>query len=165
MLPEAKFDRIIDQREGGEMRRVSPAAILKRHWIPLVFIVVICISSVIVMRLHKVFASQDLNPHAGAGIEIVQFNPKSVAYEAFGPPGTTADINYWDAEANVHQLTGVTLPWSFTVVTVLPAVQANMIVQGNSGEIGCRIKIDDRLLDERRASGFNAQTFCLVKSG
>jgi hypothetical protein len=44
-------------------------------------------------------------------------------------------------------------------------VQANMIVQGDSGQIGCRIKIDDRLLDERRAIGTNAQTFCLVKSG
>ncbi|OBI05699.1 hypothetical protein A5715_01935 [Mycolicibacter heraklionensis] len=147
------------------MGRISAAGLLKRYWIPLVFIVVIAISSVIVSRLHRVFASEDLNPHAGAGIEIVQFNPKHVAYEAFGPPGTTADINYWDAEANVHQLTGVPLPWSYTVVTVLPAVMANMIVQGNTGEIGCRIKIDDRLLDERRATGLNAQTFCLVKSG
>lgn len=147
------------------MRKVSPAALLKRHWIPLVFIVVIFISSVIVSRLHGVFASQDLNPHAGAGIEIVQFNPKYVAYEAFGPPGTTADINYWDAEANVHQLNNVPLPWSYTVVTVLPAVMANMVVQGNTNEIGCRIKIDDRLRDERRSTGLNAQTFCLVKSG
>jgi hypothetical protein len=138
---------------------------LKKLWIPLVFVVVLSVSAVVVMRLHKIFASQDLNPNAGAGIEIVQFNPKYVAYEAFGPPGTTADINYWDAEANVHQLNGVPLPWSYTVVTVLPAVQANMIVQGDSGQIGCRIKIDDKLLDERRALGTNAQTFCLVKSG
>lgn len=147
------------------MKAFSVTGALKRHWIPLVFVIVIALSTVVVTRLHRVFASQDLNPHAGAGIEIVQFNPKYVAYEAFGPPGTVADINYWDAEANVHQLTGVPLPWSYTVVTVLPAVMANMIVQGNSGEIGCRIRIDDRLLDERRVTGFNAQTFCLVKSG
>ncbi len=127
--------------------------------------VVLTISGVAVNRLHKVFASQDLNPNAGAGIEIVQFNPKYIGYEAFGPPGTTADINYWDAEANVHQVNNVPLPWSYTVVTVLPAVMANMIVQGDGNEIGCRIKIDDRLLDERRAVGGNAQTFCLVKSG
>jgi hypothetical protein len=140
-------------------------ATLAKLWIPLVFVVLLSVSGVVVMRLHKIFASQDLNPNAGAGIEIVQFNPKSVAYEAFGPPGTTADINYWDAEANVHQLNGVPLPWSYTVVTVLPAVQANMVVQGDGDQIGCRIKIDDRLLDERRAIGTNAQTFCLVKSG
>ena len=147
------------------MRAISVTGALKKAWIPLVFVVVITVSAVVVMRLHKVFASQDLNANAGAGIEIVQFNPKAIGYEAFGPPGTVADINYWDAEANVHQLNGVELPWSETIVTVLPAVMANMIVQGNTGEIGCRIKIDDRLLDERRALGFNAQTFCLVKSG
>jgi hypothetical protein len=138
---------------------------LKRHWIPLVFVVVLALSAVIVARLHRIFASQDLNANAGAGIEIVQFNPKYIGYEAFGPPGTIADINYWDAEANVHQLNNVPLPWSYTVVTVLPAVQGNMIVQGNSNEIGCRIKIDDVVRDERRAIGGNAQTFCLVKSG
>ncbi len=147
------------------MRAFSITGVLKRHWIPLVFVVVIALSAVVVMRLHKIFASQDLNPHAGAGIEIVQFNPKYIGYEAFGPPGTVADINYWDAEANVHQLKNVPLPWNYTVTTVLPAVMANMVVQGNSGEIGCRIRIDNRLLDERRSAGLNAQTFCLVKSG
>ncbi|MGH3551124.1 MAG: MmpS family transport accessory protein [Mycobacterium sp.] len=138
---------------------------LKRHWIPLLFVVVLVVSSFAVARLHRIFASDDVNANAGAGIEIVQFNPKSIRYEAFGPAGTTASINYWDAEANVHQLNDVSLPWSYTIVTVLPAVQANMMVQGNSGGIGCRIKIDDELLDERRAIGGNAQTFCLVKSG
>lgn len=147
------------------MKAISVTAALKKAWIPLVFVVVLTVSAVVVVRLHGVFGSRDLNANAGAGIEIVQFNPKAIGYEAFGPPGTVADINYWDAEANVHQLSGVPLPWSQTVVTVLPAVMANMIVQGNSSEIGCRIKIDDRLLDERRAQGLNAQTFCLVKSG
>ena len=147
------------------MRAFSITGVLKQLWIPLVFVIVIALSAVVVLRLHKIFASQDLNPHAGAGIEIVQFNPKYIGYEAFGPPGTVADINYWDAEANVHQLKNVALPWSYTVKTVLPAVMANMVVQGNTGEIGCRIRIDDRLLDERRSAGLNAQTFCLVKSG
>lgn len=151
--------------EGGEVMAISVTGALKKAWMPLVFVAVLGVSSIAVMRLHGVFASRDLNPHAGAGIEIVQFNPKAIGYEAFGPPGTRADINYWDAEANVHQLIGVPLPWSYTVVTVLPAVMANMVVQGNTGEIGCRIRIDDRLLDERRARGLNAQTFCLVKSG
>jgi hypothetical protein len=140
-------------------------SVLARHWMPLLFVVVLAVSSVVVVRLHKAFASQDLNANSGAGIEIVQFNPKAIGYEAFGPPGTTADINYWDAEENVHQLNDVPLPWSYTVVTVLPAVEATMMVQGNRSEIGCRIKIDDRILDERHAIGGNAQTFCLVKSG
>ncbi|MGO9283583.1 MAG: MmpS family transport accessory protein, partial [Mycobacterium sp.] len=51
---------------------------LKRLWIPLTLLVVLAVSSLVVSRLHKVFGSQDLNANAGAGIEIVQFNPKVV---------------------------------------------------------------------------------------
>lgn len=138
--------------------------VLKRLWIPLVFIVVLAVSGLVVSRLHRVFGSEDLNANAGQGIEIVQFNPKVVVYEVFGPPGTTASLNYWDAEANLHQVDGVALPWSHTVSTTLPAVSANIMVQGDSDRIGCRITIDDVLRAEQHATGNNAQTFCLVKS-
>jgi hypothetical protein len=49
----------------------------KKVWIPVVLIVVLAISAVVVTRLHKMFASADLNAGAGAGIEIVQFTPRS----------------------------------------------------------------------------------------
>jgi hypothetical protein len=139
--------------------------LLKRLWIPLVFVVVLAVSGLVVSRLHAIFGSEDLNANAGAGIEIVQFNPKDIGYEVFGPPGTTASINYWDAEANTHQLDGVQLPWSYTVTTVLPAVSGNIMVQGDSDQIGCRITIDGKLRAEQHAKGVNAQTFCLVKNG
>ena len=61
--------------------------VLKRAWIPLVLVVVLAVSGLVVMRLHKMFASQDLNANAGAGIEIVQFNPKILVYDVYGPPG------------------------------------------------------------------------------
>jgi hypothetical protein len=67
-------------------------------------IVVLGVSALAVTRLHKIFGSQDLNANAGAGIEIVQFNPKLVDYEMSGPPGATANINYWDEHANPHQV-------------------------------------------------------------
>ena len=84
--------------------RGSPTAggvtrFLKRAWIPLLLVVVLAFSALIVSRLHKIFGSQDLNANAGAGIEIVQFNPKVVKYEIFGSSGATANINYWDADA------------------------------------------------------------------
>ena len=60
---------------------------LKKAWIPLVLVVVLAISGLVVSRLHKMFASQDLNANAGAGIEIVQFNPKIMVYDVYGPPG------------------------------------------------------------------------------
>lgn len=146
------------------MRAVPVARLAKRIWIPLVLVVVFAVSGLVVTRLHKVFGSQDLNASAGQGIEIVQFNPKDVTYEVIGPPGTTATINYWDAEANTHQVTGVPVPWSYTLTTTLPSVSANIMAQGTGEHIGCRIIVDDVLRAEQHAVGVNAQTFCLVKS-
>ena len=58
------------------MRAIPVTAVMKRLWIPLVLVVVFAVSGLIVVRLHKIFASQDLNAAAGAGIQIVQFHPK-----------------------------------------------------------------------------------------
>jgi Mycobacterium membrane protein len=137
---------------------------LKRAWIPLLLIVVLAVSILVVSRLHKIFGSQDLNANAGAGIEIVQFNPKVVIYEVTGPPGTTANINYWDENANTHQVNGTPLPWSFTISTTLPAVSASLMAQGDGNDISCRITVDGIVREQKNADGLNAQTFCLVKS-
>ena len=138
--------------------------LLGRLWIPIILVAVLAVSGLIVLRLHRIFASQDLNAAAGAGIEIVQFNPKVVVYDVFGPPGSTATISYFDADANLHDLAGVPLPWSTTISTTLPAVTANIMAQGDTGRIGCRITVDGTVRDESSANGVNAQTFCLVKS-
>jgi hypothetical protein len=150
--------------EGDRVRAISIGSLLKRGWIPLLLIVVLSVSGLAVMRLHKVFGSQDLNANAGAGIKIVQFNPKVVKYEILGPPGSTANINYWDADANTHQLNDVPLPWSFTVSTTLPTVSANIMAQTDASHIGCRITVDGELREHQSSDGHNAQTFCLVKS-
>jgi Mycobacterium membrane protein len=136
---------------------------LKKLWIPLVLVVVLAVSGLVVSRLHKMFASQDLNANAGAGIEIVQFNPKILVYDVYGPPGTNAQISYFDADANVHLLTA-SLPWSITLSTTLPTVSANLMAQGDSDEIGCRVTVNGTVREEKTADGINAQTYCLVKS-
>src|SRR5208283_3530649 len=137
---------------------------LKRAWIPLVLVVVLAVSGLVVSRLHKIFGSQDLNANAGAGIEIVQFNPKVVKYEVSGPPGATANINYWDENANTHQVNAAPLPWSFTISTTLPAVSANIMAQSDGNRISCKISVDGVVREQQNAEGHNAQTFCLVKS-
>ena len=134
-----------------------------RAWIPLVLVVVLAVSGLIVVRLHKLFASQDLNANAGAGIEIVQFNPKIVIYDVFGPAGTTAKIDYFDADANTHEV-NTALPWSTTISTTLPAVSANIMAQGDGDQIGCRVTVDGTVRQEKTADGVHAQIFCLVKS-
>lgn len=138
--------------------------VFRRSWIPLLLIVVLAVSGLVVVRLHKVFGSQDLNANAGAGIEIVQFNPKVVVYEVSGPPGATANINYWDENANTHQVNAAPLPWSTTISTTLPAVSANIMAQSDGSSISCKITVDGVVREQQNSDGHNAQTFCLVKS-
>ncbi len=137
---------------------------VKRAWIPLLLLVVLAVSGLVVSRLHKIFGSQDLNANAGAGIEIVQFNPKVVVYEVSGPPGSVADINYWDENANTHQVNAAPLPWSTTISTTLPSVSANIMAQTDGNRISCKITVDGVVREQQNSDGHNAQTFCLVKS-
>ena len=127
-------------------------------------VVVLAVSALVVSRLHKLFGSEDLNANAGKGIEIVQFNPKVVVYDITGPPGATANINYWDADANTHQVNNAPLPWSATISTTLPAVSANIMAQSDGSTINCKITVDGVVRDQHDSDGHNAQTFCLVKS-
>jgi hypothetical protein len=145
------------------VKAIPITGVAARAWIPLVLVVVLAFSGLIVTRLHKVFGSQDLNAAAGAGIEIVQFNPKILVYDVFGPAGTTATIDYFDADANTHEV-NTALPWSTTISTTLPAVSANIMAQGDGDQIGCRVTVDGVVRDQRSTDGRNAQTFCLVKS-
>ncbi len=137
---------------------------LRHGWIPLVLVVVLAVSALMVSRLHKIFGSEDLNANAGKGIEIVQFNPKVVVYEISGPPGATANINYWDENANTHQVNNASLPWSTTISTTLPSVSANIMAQSDGSTIRCKITVDGVVRDNQNSDGHNAQTFCLVKS-
>jgi hypothetical protein len=128
-----------------------------------VLVIVLAVSGLVVSRLHKIFASQDLNANAGAGVEIVQFNPKVLVYDVYGPAGTTAQISYFDPDANVH-LVQAALPWSITLSTTLPAVSASLMAQSDSDQIGCRVTVNGTVREEKSANGINAQTYCLVKS-
>ena len=74
-----------------------------------------------------------------------------------------ADINYLDADAQPQHVDGATLPWSFELVTTLTAVVANVVAQGDSDTIGCRITVNGDVR-EHSVDAYNAQTSCLVKS-
>jgi hypothetical protein len=137
--------------------------LLKKLWIPVILVIVLAISGLVVSRLHKMFASQDLNAGAGAGIEIVQFNPKVLVYDVFGSPGSSAQISYFDPDANVHSTT-VPLPWSITFSTLLPSVSASLMAQTDGNQIGCRVTVNGTVREEQSADGVDAQTYCLVKS-
>ena len=137
-----------------------------RRWTIVAAVVVIALAGFVVYRLHGVFASWDVtSTPSNAGNEIVPFNPKHVVLEVFGAPGTVATITYLDVNAQPQRADGVTLPWSYDTTTTQPAVFVNVAAQGDSDSIGCRIKIDDVVKDERTANTVNAFVYCLDKSG
>ena len=131
----------------------------------LVAVVVLAVAAFAVYRLHGMFASDNVTATPNDSNSIVPFNPKHVVLEVFGPPDTVATITYLDVDAQPQRADAVTLPWSYDTTTTLPAVVVNVQAQGNSDSIGCRIKIDDAVKDERTVNTANAYTYCLDKSG
>ncbi|MCV7421345.1 transport acessory protein MmpS [Mycobacterium yunnanensis] len=148
------------------MHGISIGRRLGRRWMTLVAILVVAVAGFAVYRLQSIFASQDVvsTPSAGAN-EIVPFNPKHVVLEVFGPPGTVATITYLDVNAQPQVANGVPLPWAYDATTTQPSVFVNVAAQGDSSTLGCRIKIDDVVKDERTVNTLNAYTYCLDKSG
>jgi hypothetical protein len=108
--------------------------------------------------------AQLTRPGSGLANDPAPFNPKEVTYEVFGPPGAIATINYLDLEAEPQIVRNTALPWSITLTTTAPAASANIVAQGDTNTIGCRVFVDGVLKDEKTSTGVNAQTFCIVKS-
>ena len=132
----------------------------------LVAVAVVAAAGFAVYRLHGIFGAHDVtSTPSGAGNDIVPFNPKRVVMEVFGPPGTVATITYTDVNAQPQRADAVSLPWSYDTTTTQPAVFVNVAAQGDSDSLGCRIKIDDVVKDERSVNTLNAFTYCLDKSG
>lgn len=160
-----------DTKPGGRRakraatRRGGPLKLLRKAWLPIVILIVVAVAAFGVFRLHGVFGkTETTRPGSGLANDTKPFNPKTVVYEIYGPPGTVATINYLDLDAQPQIARDVTLPWSLTLTTTAPAASANIVAQGDSDTISCRITVNGELKDEKTNTGVNAQTFCLVKS-
>ena len=138
----------------------------RKTWMMLVIATVVAVAAFAVDRLHGFFGKTELT-REGSGLvnDPKPFNPKIVVYEIMGPPGAVATINYLNLDAEPQIARDVTLPWTLTLSTTAPAAAANIVAQGDSDSIGCRITVDGVIKDERWSTGVSAQTFCIVKSG
>ena len=160
-------------------RRTEPAAnrkcrpvrgfeifkVLSRTWIPLVILAVVVAGGFVVYRVHGYFGSEKRESYADSNLENAKpFNPKRICYEVFGPPGTVADISYFDVNSDPKRVDGAPLPWSLHITTTKAAMMGNLVAQGNSDSIGCRIVVDGVVKAEKISNEVNAYTFCLVKS-
>lgn len=138
--------------------------LLKRIWLPLIFVLVLGVGAVTVMRVRTFFGGESAANISIKVDETKPSTPKIVTYEVHGQPGTTADINYMDLDSKPQRLDGMPLPWSITLRTTEAGVAPNLLAQGTGTEIECRITVDDKVKAERTATGVKAMTFCLVKS-
>jgi hypothetical protein len=137
---------------------------LQRRWTLLVALLVVVAAGSGVYRLHGIFGSHDDTSTPGPIGNDVNFNPKHITLEVFGVPGKVATINYLDINVQPQKVTNATLPWSLQMVTTQPGAFTNLVAQGNSDMLGCRITVDGEIKDERTVNAVNAYTFCLVKS-
>ena len=150
---------------GRRKRKRSIFRGLRRLWIPLVILAVVATGGFTVSRLHGIFGS---DKHVGYGDTRVNdtkpFNPKHVTYEVFGAPGTVADISYFDGNGDPQRLTGERLPWSFEYAITSATAIGNILAQGNSDSIGCRILVDGAVKSEKVVHETSAFTSCLLKA-
>jgi len=139
---------------------------LRKAWMPLVILTVVAVAAFAVDRLQGVFGkTETTRPGSGLANDAAPVDPKTVVYEIMGPPGAVATVNYLNLDAEPQIARDVTLPWTLTLTTTAPAAAANIVAQGDSDTIGCRITVDGVVKDERWSNGVSAQTFCIVKSG
>jgi hypothetical protein len=136
-------------------------------WIPLVILVVIGVGGLTVSRLHGIFGSEKRPSYADSKVDdTTPFNSKQLTYEVFGPPGTLANISYFDVNGDPQFVHGASLPWSLTFAATSAAVVGSLVAQAdiNSDSIGCRIESDGTVKAERITHGVSAYTFCLLKA-
>lgn len=138
---------------------------LKRVWVPLVVVAAVGLGGVAVHQLRGVFGSDEIFSATDRSAEPLEpSHLKRVTYEVYGPGDTTGSVSYLDKNAQPEQANFSNLPWTFTITTTVPAVIANVVAQGNSENIGCRITVNGEVKDERSSTGHHAQTSCLVKA-
>lgn len=138
---------------------------LKRLWIPLLVIAVLAAGGLTVSRLHGIFGSETGLSYSDTKNEKAKpYNPKKMKYEIFGPPGTSAQISYFDENGNpVH--TDATLPWSLEFPISAAAGIGSIAAQGDSDTIGCRISIDgDVKADNTTTHEVSSFVSCLLKA-
>jgi hypothetical protein len=152
-----------DPRKGRRNAGGGAFKLLGRAWIPLLIVAVLTAGGFTVSRLHGIFGSEKRQSYADTRVKDSKpFNPKHLKYEVFGAPGTVADISYFDVNADPQHINAVTLPWSMDLSTTLPSIVGNVVAQGDTDTIGCRIIVDGTVKSEKVSHEVNAFTYCVL---
>lgn len=132
---------------------------------PLVILAVVVAGGFTVSRLHGIFGSEkQLSYSDTRSDDSKPFNPKHLRYEVFGPPGTVAAISYFDVNGEPQHLKAESLPWSLEFAVTAATAVGNVVAQGDTNSIGCRILVDNVVKSEKTTHETAAFTFCMLKS-
>ena len=124
-------------------KRKGLSALFARYWLILTLTAVVALSGFVVHRLHGVFGIHKGSFGGGTSGEVLDsFNAKTVTLQVWGPPGSTATINYLDAESHPQQALNVPLPWSTTLSSTKPGIPANLVAQGDGSWIACQFVVN-----------------------
>jgi hypothetical protein len=135
--------------------------------LPLLVIVIIVLGAYAVLRVRASFGSPaSATEIAGVADDTMPFNAKRITYEITGSAGGTANLDYLDENGQPHNVAAAALPWTFTIVTTLPSMSANIVAQAdtNVSTLRCRVIVDDRVRDDRAADDYRPFVYCLVKA-
>jgi hypothetical protein len=147
----------------GQDKEMAFAGVLKRVWIPLVVLAVIGCGGFAVSRVRAGVGPEALTANSSSTEPGTVSTSKSLLYEVFGPVGTVADISYFDVYSDPRRVEGARLPWSLQITANASAVMGNVVAQGDSDSIGCRIVVNGQVRVERISNEVTAFTHCLVK--
>jgi Mycobacterium membrane protein len=140
--------------------------LFKKAWIPLLLAVVIVLGSYVVLRVRDSFGANGALGGGEVNADTKPFNPKHITYEITAPSGGTVSANYLDQDGQPHLVENAPLPWSYTIVTTLPSMSANIVAQGDTGlrQLRCRVLVDGQVRDDRTIDEYEPFIYCLVKS-
>jgi hypothetical protein len=144
--------------------------LIKKAWIPLLLVVVIALGGYVVLRVRASFGADTAIARGDMNADTKPFNPKHITYEvtapSSGPSGGQVSVNYLDENGQPHLVENASLPWSYTIVTTLPSMSANIVAQGDTSvqHIRCRVIVDGQVRDERTINEYQPFIYCLVKS-
>ena len=134
---------------------------------PLLLVVVIALGTYAVVRIRDTFGVTAVTSGEGNADNTKPFNPKHITYEITGPAGGSVDVDYLDQDGQPHRVDGAPIPWSYTIVTTLPSMSANVVAQGSTTAVDalrCRVIVDGQVRDDRHSDDYQSFIYCLVKS-
>jgi Mycobacterium membrane protein len=152
---------------GRQLRRQWVFRLVRKVWMPLLLVVVVALGAYAVGRIRDQFGADHHAATADGNADNTKpFNPKHITYEITGSPGGSVNIDYLDENGQPHRVDAAPLPWSYTIVTTLPSMSANVVAQGSTdmNAIRCRVVVDGDVRDDRHIDQYQPFIYCLVKS-